>query len=147
MKQATILNLLAVMAAGILASSPVLAASANSKKGETSSQQAQHSKKYFKDEHKTAISEYYEEQFLSTHRCPPGLTRNYDGCVPSDKAHKWKTGQPLPRNATTYDLPPEIVARIGPPPSGHRYVRVDSDILLITTGTSLIVDIIEDLGR
>lgn len=146
MKQATILNLLAVMAAGILASSPVLAASANSKKGETGSQQAQHSK-YFKDEHKTAISEYYEEQFLSTHRCPPGLTRNYDGCVPSDKAHKWKTGQPLPRDATTYDLPPEIVARIGPPPSGHRYVRVDSDILLVTTGTSLIVDIIEDLGR
>lgn len=142
MKQVTLLKLLALLAAALLVSNPTLADSADSKKGKPGSQGT-----HFKDEHKTAISEYYEEQFLSTHRCPPGLTRNYDGCVPSDKAHKWKTGQPLPRNATTYDLPPEIVARIGPPPSGHRYVRVDSDILLVTTGTSLIVDIIEDLGR
>ena len=146
MKQATILSLLALMAAGFLASAPALAGSVDGKKSELSSQQAQHSK-YFKDEHKAAISEYFEEQFRSTHRCPPGLTRSYDGCMPLGKARKWKIGQPLPRNATAYDLPPEIVTRIGPPPSGHRYVRVDSDILLITTGALLIVDVIEDLGR
>ena len=146
MKQATLMNLLALMAAGFLASAPALAGSADGKKSEHSSQQAQYSK-YFKDGHKAAISEYYEEQFRSTHRCPPGLTRSYDGCMPPGKARKWKIGQPLQRNAVTYDLPPEIVARIGPPPSGHRYTRVDSDILLITTGASLIVDIIEDLGR
>lgn len=145
MKPATLLNLLALMAAGFLASASALAGSVDGKKGVLGSQQA-HSK-YFKDEHKAAISEYYEEQFRSTHRCPQGLTRSYDGCMPPDKTRKWKIGQPLPRNAVTYDLPPEIVTRIGQPPSGHRYTRVDSDILLITTDASLIVDIIEDLGR
>ncbi len=145
MKQTTFLNLFAIMAAGFLASTPVLAGSADSKKGEPGSQQEHHSK-YFKEEHRTAIREFYDEQFRSTHRCPLGLSRNYDGCS-ADQARKWKTGQPLPRNATSYDLPPEIIARIGPPPSGHRYMRVDSDILLITTSTSLIVDVIEDLGR
>ena len=146
MKQTTLLNLLALMAAGFLASAPALAGSAEGKKDARSSQQVQYSK-YFKDEHKAAVSEYYEEQFRATHRCPPGLTRNYDGCAPSDKVRKWKTGQPLPRNAVTYDLPPEIVARIGPSPSGHRYMRLGSDILLVTIDTLRIVDAIEDLGR
>lgn len=146
MKQATILNLLALMAAGFLASSPALAGSTDGKKGEPGSQQQHHSK-YFKDEHRAAIREFFEEQFRSTHRCPPGLSRSYDGCMPAGQTHKWKIGQPLPRNAVTYDLPPEIIARIGPPPSGHRYVRVDSDILLVTAGASLIADAIEDLGR
>jgi len=146
MKQMALLNLLILVAAGFLASAPALAGSTDGKKGEPGSQQSQYSK-YFKVEHKAAVSEYYEEQFRSTHRCPPGLSRNYDGCMPSGKARKLKIGQPLPRNATAYDLPPEIISRIGPPPSGHRYVRVDSDILLVTTSASLIVDIIEDLGR
>lgn len=146
MKRETLLNLLILMAAGFLASAPALAGSTDGKKAESVSQQGRHAK-YFKDEHRAAIREFYEEQFRSTHHCPPGLSRSYDGCMPSGKARKWRTGQPLPRNATSYDLPPEIVARIGPPPSGHRYVRIDSDILLVTTGTLLIVDVIEDLGR
>jgi hypothetical protein len=34
-----------------------------------------------------------------------------------------------------------------PAPSGHKYVRVASDILLIAIGSSMVVDAIEDLGR
>jgi len=37
--------------------------------------------------------------------------------------------------------------QFGPPPSGHRYVRVAGDILLIALGTGLVVDAIQDLGR
>jgi Ni/Co efflux regulator RcnB len=33
------------------------------------------------------------------------------------------------------------------PPSGYRYVRVASDILLIAAGTGMVVDAIQDLGR
>ena len=33
------------------------------------------------------------------------------------------------------------------PPSGHKYVRVAADILLIAIGTGLVVDAIEDLCR
>ena len=36
--------------------------------------------------------------------------------------------------------------RLGVPPAGYRYVRVASDILLISVGTSMVVDAIQDLG-
>jgi Ni/Co efflux regulator RcnB len=39
------------------------------------------------------------------------------------------------------------VVRIGPPPSGYKYVRVASDILMIAVGTNMVVDAIQDLGR
>jgi Ni/Co efflux regulator RcnB len=38
------------------------------------------------------------------------------------------------------------VIQIGPPPSGHRYVRVAGDILLLAIGTGMVVDAISDLG-
>jgi len=37
--------------------------------------------------------------------------------------------------------------QIGSPPSGYRYVRVASDILLMAVGTRMVVDAIQDLGR
>ncbi|MBW1648754.1 MAG: RcnB family protein, partial [Deltaproteobacteria bacterium] len=46
-----------------------------------------------------------------------------------------------------YDLPREVLVHLGPPPSGHRFVRVAGDILLIAVGTGMVVDAIEDLGR
>jgi Ni/Co efflux regulator RcnB len=53
----------------------------------------------------------------------------------------------LPRDVVYYDVPPQLVVRLGTPPSGHKYVRVASDILLIAIGTSMVVDGITDLGR
>jgi Ni/Co efflux regulator RcnB len=46
-----------------------------------------------------------------------------------------------------YELPPKLAFEVGPPPAGHRYVRVAGDILLIAVGTGLVVDAINDLGR
>jgi Ni/Co efflux regulator RcnB len=46
-----------------------------------------------------------------------------------------------------YDLPPALIVKIGAPPSGHRYVRVAGDILMIAVGTGLVVSAIQDLGR
>ena len=40
-----------------------------------------------------------------------------------------------------------MVLTLGVPPSGYRYVRVASDILLIAVGTRIVVDAIEDLVR
>ena len=56
-------------------------------------------------------------------------------------------GQPLARNVTYYQVPRPLVIQIGEPPSGYRYVRVSSDILLMAIGTRMIVDAIQDLGR
>lgn len=38
-----------------------------------------------------------------------------------------------------------MVLTLGVPPSGYRYVRVASDILLIAVGSSMVVDAIQDL--
>jgi hypothetical protein len=59
----------------------------------------------------------------------------------------WERGRPLPRGVVYYDLPPTVIGHLPPPPPHHRYVRVASDILLITVGTAMVIDAIEDLGR
>jgi hypothetical protein len=67
--------------------------------------------------------------------------------MPPGQVKKWKLHRPLPRDVIFYDLPRDVLVHLGPPPSGHRFVRVAGDILLIAVGTGMVVDAIEDLGR
>lgn len=101
---------------------------------------------YFADRQHTAVREYYTQEFHGG-KCPPGLAKKNNGCMPPGQAKKWNRGQPLPHDVVYYDLPSQLVVRLGSPPSGHKYVRVASDILLIAVGTSMVVDAISDLGR
>ena len=101
---------------------------------------------HFSDQHRVVIREYYGEQYR-TGRCPPGLAKKNNGCMPPRQAKKWQVGRPLPRDVIFYDLPPAVVIRLGQPPAGHRYVGVAADILLIAIGTSMVVDAIQDLSR
>lgn len=102
--------------------------------------------RYFDDSHRTYVREYYTGEFHAG-RCPPGLAKKRNGCMPPGQAKKWQVGQPLPRDVIFYDLPPALVVQIGVPSPGYRFVRVASDILLIAIGTGLVVDAIQDLGR
>ena len=101
---------------------------------------------YFRDEQRTAVHNYYSEQYR-VGKCPPGLAKKSNGCMPPGQARKWSVGQPLPRDVLYYPVPPDMVVQLGVPPSGQRYVRVASDILLIAIGTMMVVDGIQDLGR
>ena len=101
---------------------------------------------YYGDQHRNVIRDFYEEQYRSGN-CPPGLAKKKNGCLPPGQAKKWQVGQPLAREAIYYDLPPEVTVQLGVPPTGHRFVRVASDILLIAVGTGLIVDAIQDLSE
>ena len=100
---------------------------------------------HFSDEHRQVVREYYGEQFR-TGRCPPGLAKKNNGCMPPGQAKKWRVGRPLPRDVIYYDVPPALVVQIGRPPSGYRYVRVAGDILMIAIGTGMVMDAIQDLG-
>ena len=104
-----------------------------------------HAGRYFEERHRVVIREYFETEFRSG-KCPPGLAKKHNGCMPPGQAKKWRIGAPLPREVVFYDLPPEIVVRIGVPPPGHRYVRAAADILLIAIGTGMVVDAITDLA-
>jgi hypothetical protein len=102
--------------------------------------------RYFDDRHRTIVHDYYAEQFRSG-RCPPGLAKKNNGCLPPGQAKKWAVGRPLPRNVIYYDLPPSIAMQMGLPMPGYRYARVGTDILLIAIGTGMVVDAIMDLNR
>ncbi len=101
---------------------------------------------YFGDPQRVVVREYYGKQY-SAGRCPPGLAKKNNGCMPPGQAKKWAVGQPLPRDVVFYPVPRAVVVQLGSPPAGHKYVRVASDILLIAIGSSMIVDAIQDLGR
>jgi Ni/Co efflux regulator RcnB len=79
-------------------------------------------------------------------RCPPGLAKKNNGCMPPGQAKKWAVGQRLPRDVVFYDLPPDLLVRLSVPPQGYRYVRVAADILMIAVGTGMVAAAIEDLA-
>jgi Ni/Co efflux regulator RcnB len=101
---------------------------------------------YFQDSQRVAVREYYEPRFRAGN-CPPGLAKKNNGCMPPGQAKKWRKGYRLPSDVVYYPVPNDISIRLGAPPSGHKYVRVAADILLIAVGTSMVVDAIEDLSR
>ncbi len=101
---------------------------------------------YFGTGQRTVISDYYRPQFAAG-KCPPGLAKKNNGCLPPGQAKKWAIGQRLPAGVTYYPLPDDLRRRLGPPPAGHDFVRVAGDILLIAVGTSMVIDAIEDLSR
>lgn len=105
-----------------------------------------HEKRYFDDDKRTHVREYYEHEYHRGH-CPPGLAKKHNGCMPPGQAKKWQMGRPLPGDVVVYEVPRELVVRIGVPPAGYKYVRVASDILLIAVGTKIVADAVTDLGR
>ena len=104
------------------------------------------SSRHFADNHKVAVREYYGE-YTRSGKCPPGLAKKNNGCMPPGQAKKWRVGRPLPDNVVYYDLPQPLIAQLGPPPAGNTYVRVAGDILMLTVGTMLVVDAIQNLGN
>lgn len=101
---------------------------------------------YFRDEQRQAAWRYYGKQ-QARGRCPPGLAKRNNGCVPPGLVKQWSLGQPLPALLIRHDVPRDVVLQIGPPPAGYTYVRVGNDILLLALGTMIVVDAIEDLMR
>ncbi|MCK9382491.1 MAG: RcnB family protein [Sulfuritalea sp.] len=101
--------------------------------------------RHFQEQQHVMVREYYSTHY-SKGRCPPGLAKKHNGCMPPGQAKKWQVGRPLPRDVVYYQVPAQLVVQIGPPPAGHRYVRVAGDILLLAIGTGMVVDAIQDLG-
>ena len=102
--------------------------------------------RYFREPQRDKINAYYAHKYRKGN-CPPGLYRRGYRCVPPPRYQQrsWVIGRPLPRNVYYHDLAPEVLVHLGPPPSHHRFVRVAQDILLIATGTGMVVDAIDNL--
>ena len=70
---------------------------------------------YFGDQQHVVVREYYGKQ-NSDGRCPPGLTKKNNGCMPPGQAKKWAAGQLLPRDVVFYPFSQSVVIQLGPPP-------------------------------
>jgi Ni/Co efflux regulator RcnB len=100
----------------------------------------------FNDDSRQLIGSYYGEQARAG-KCPPGLAKKHNGCMPPGQAKKWAKGHPLPPDLRYNDLPYDLLRRLPPPPPQHRYVQVAGDVLLIAVGTSMVMDAVEDILR
>ncbi len=101
---------------------------------------------YFADPQRVLVRDYYEPR-MKAGKCPPGLKKKDNGCLPPGLTKDWRRGRPLPSTVVYYPVPQVVQARLGIPPAGHRFVRVASDILLIAVGTTMVIDAIEDIGQ
>jgi Ni/Co efflux regulator RcnB len=157
---------LALLIAGIFMAAPVLADKPSHEGGKGNGKGASHEQRerhdaakqseHERDEHKGVVffderrrsvaHNYYQEQFTKG-RCPPGLAKKHNGCMPPGQAKNWSMGQPLAANVVRYDLPPALVTQLGQPPNGQRYVRVGNDILLVSPVTGLVLDVLRNLGQ
>ncbi len=134
----------ALLAAPVYADKPSWAGGGKGESGRDNG--AQRGGSHFSNSQQVIVRDYYVQEFRGG-KCPPGLAKKNNGCMPPGQAKKWHRGRPLPADVAYYDLPRDLVIRLGAPPAGHKYVRVATDILLIAVGTSIVVDAITDLGR
>jgi len=100
----------------------------------------------FGEADRRAIYDYYGDA-ARRGKCPPGLAKKNNGCMPPGQAKMWAVGRPLPRDVIFHPVPPDLLGRISAAPPGYKYGRVASDLLLIAARTGMVVAAIEDLGR
>lgn len=101
---------------------------------------------HFNSDMRRIIGDYYGTQARAG-KCPPGLAKKNNGCLPPGQAKKWAKGRPLSGDLRYYDLPYDLLRRLPPPPPRHRYVQIAGDVLMIAVGTSMVVDAVEDILR
>ena len=100
---------------------------------------------YFNDQQRTFAREYYTTTYKDGKRCPPGLAKKNNGCLPPGQARNWTVGQPVPRNVTVYSVAQPVVRMLPTAPVGYRYARIGGDIVLVQQSNNVIVDIIQVL--
>ncbi len=100
---------------------------------------------YFNDQQRTVVRQYYTQTYTNGKRCPPGLAKKNNGCMPPGQARNWVVGQPVPSGVTVYSVPQQVIVQLPPAPYGYRYSRIGGDIVLVQQQNNLIVDIIQGL--
>lgn len=85
---------------------------------------------YIGSKHQALVRKYYESQPAS-----------------SNKAGKWKIGEPLPRKAVLTGVPDDLRARLPVVPPGHQYVQLDGEVVLLAVQSRMVVDGVSRTGR
>ena len=96
----------------------------------------------FADRDRDVVRTYWVETY-GRGNCPPGLAKKNRLCMPPGQYKKrYVVGRPLATSVVYQPLPPVLVTRLGPVPTGYEYVTVDGDVLKLAVGTRMVVDAI-----
>ncbi len=114
-------------------------------KGHTESREGGSVTVVFSSHERAAAEGYFVEKY-GRGKCPPGLAKKHNGCLPPGQEKKrYVVGRPLPSTVVIAEVPQELVVRIGVAPPGYRYGIVDGDLVKLAVGTALVVDAIQGL--
>ena len=100
---------------------------------------------FFNDQHKNAAKRSFAQHFAKSKTCPKDMEREGKTCRALVKGHYWAVGQTLQKAVETFELPDEVKAKLPPAPDGYEYVRAGEDILLVSKGLHLVVDVMQDV--
>ena len=81
---------------------------------------------YLGDKSRDAVHRYYADH-------PPR-------CVGPCTAPAWQIGTPLPQGAPVAEVPAPLLASLPKAPPGVRYVQLAGDVLLVASGSRMVVD-------
>lgn len=91
------------------------------------------------DDDRVILRGYIDDHYKSN--CPPGLAKKHNGCLPPGQAKKrYEIGHRLSDDIAYEPVPRSILDRLHPAPSGYKYVKVDTDVLLIGEATKNVID-------
>ncbi|GAB3777470.1 hypothetical protein GCM10028796_56720 [Ramlibacter monticola] len=77
---------------------------------------------YFDDKDRAAVRKYYEAH------------------PAAGQAANWQVGQAVPRGAAVATVPQDLRSSLPKLPPGHRYLRVDGELVLVASGSGMVVD-------
>ena len=102
--------------------------------------------KFFSEQEKNAARKVFSQKYAKAAQCPEGLTQKGKACASPWDQRYWAVGQALQPAVKVYAVPEPVVATLPAAPKGYEYVRAADDILLIASGSKLVVDMIEHVA-
>ena len=100
---------------------------------------------YFNDQQRAYARQYYATTYKDGKRCPPGLAKKNNGCMPPGQVPDLVIGQPRPTNVKVYQVAQPVIRQLPPAPVGYRYERIGGDIVLVQQQNNIVVDVIKGL--
>lgn len=104
-------------------------------------------KAYLSDAQRKAIQDHYASQQQRSGRCPPGLAKKNNGCLPPGQAKKWAMGKPLPADVAHQPVPDAVLKKIGMVQKGIEIVRILNDVVVLQKGSRTVLDAVDILGQ
>jgi Ni/Co efflux regulator RcnB len=100
---------------------------------------------FFSEQDKEAAKKSFEQHFAKAKECPKDMERKGKTCRALVQGHYWAVGQSLRKEVETFPVPEDVQARLPKPPEGYEYVRAGEDVLLVSRGLHLVVDMMQDV--